>query len=185
MTELGTPIIRELDELRLTTKLVLRLLEIDTVPRRVVVFTDTLNETGTGVGCAWTKKNACCATNGVAVGVAVGVNVGVGVFVAIFTMTLRTAFTTGKGVATCTNGIGVRVGVGVPTLPDGDTTIVNDLRLIWVMPPEDVVTTYVIVTDVGCDTASSRISIHQNVKPSNDKERLLPPVPVTLQSLFA
>lgn len=86
VTELGTPIIREFDELNETTKSVDRVLAIDTVARRVVVLTDMLNVTGTGVTIGWANTTRdCCNTNGVGVGEGVGVGVGVLVAIVIFT----------------------------------------------------------------------------------------------------
>jgi len=91
VTELGTPIICELDELNDTVRSLLRVLEIETVARRVVVFAEMLNVTGAGVGTDCTNTTtACCNTNGVGVGV--GVNVGVGVLVAIVIFTFGTIF---------------------------------------------------------------------------------------------
>lgn len=87
------------------------------------------------------------------------------------------------GVATPTNTIGVMVGVGVPKLPDGETTIENDLRLVYVIPLSLVVANRVIVTVVGEDTALLRTSMHHLAMPKNELTNCeFEPVPLTLHT---
>ena len=188
VTELGTPTTFRFDELRLITKSVVRVAEIDTVPRRVVALTDKL--TVTGAGAIDIGENWLSTTGAIGRGVAMGarVLVGAGVAVAILITTFCAKFcTAGNGVATPAKIIGVRVGVGVPTAPNGDTTIVKDLRLVWVIPLSVVVAKMVMVTDVGCDTASSRTSMHHApVVPKNELIGMLfLPDPLTVHPLFS
>ena len=94
----GTPTTRELEELILITKSVLSVLDIDTVPRRVDVFTDRLNVMGAGVttnnGDVIPVLNDDCTTGGrgVTTTVGVGVGVGVGVLVAMLMLTFCPKF---------------------------------------------------------------------------------------------
>ena len=106
MIELGTPIIRELDELRLITKSVLSVLPIETVPCWLVVLADMLNVTGIGVGVGvdcTCVKSISCNTGAEKVGVKVGVGVVVMVGVGVVVTRLRVTFRPNAGMGVATN----------------------------------------------------------------------------------
>lgn len=179
---LGTPTTRELDELMLITKSVLSVLDIDTVPRRVDVFTDRLKVIGAGVttsnGDVIPVLNDDCTTGGrgVTTTVGVGVDVGAGVLVAILMVTFCPKFWIPSGVA-----IGASVvGLGVGASDTGSTVMVNDLLLVCVITPLVLVANRVIVTDVGCVTTWLRTSIHQLLR-LVEINRTVSPLPVTEQ----
>lgn len=166
----------------LITKSVLSVLDIDTVPRRVDVFTDRLKVIGAGViatnGDVIPVLNEDCTTGGrgVTTTTGVGVGVGVGVLVAMLMVTFCSKFWIPIGVA-----IGaITMGVAVGATEAGCTVMVNDLVLVCVIMPLVLVADSVIVTDVGWLTTWLRTSIHQLLR-LVEINLTVSPLPVTEQ----